>query len=344
MSTGATGLEPSTPTLRAVTRLIAVLVPLVFVVACGGANDGEAEPSGEIAFTVNDAGWNEIWLMSADGSERRRLTEVEPASNDAAGSAGPAWSRDGTHIAFAAQVGTLDEDQRLTEIFVMRAEGTDVRRLTTNKSLDGSPSWSPDGERIAFTRITGPGSASARSGIVVMDSDGGNEVQLTHAALPSVDVSPAWSPDGTEIAFTRAAPTAGSDDPRAGIYIVSPEGGEPRKLTDDAEDADWSPDGTRIAFTSYRDGFGRTCFHECGVSGEIYVLDVESGETERLTESKANDSAPAWSPDGNLIAFASDRSDPEAHENEIYLMTAAGDDVRRITQNAIWDLEPAWRP
>lgn len=326
-------------------RLVAVLVALVFVAACSVGDSGDAEPSGgEIAFTVNDTGWSEIWVMAADGSERQRLTEVEPPGNDAAGSGSPAWSPDGSHIAFAAQIGTLEEDQRLTEIYVTRADGADVRRLTTNEALDGSPSWSPDGERIAFTRITEPGSAAARSGIVVMDADGGNEVQLTNAALPSVDVAPAWSPDGTEIAFTRAAPTAGSDDPRAGIYVVSPEGGEPRKLTDDASDPGWSPDGKRIAFTSFRDGFGRTCFHECGISGEVYVLDIESGETRRLTESEANDSSPAWSPDGRLIAFTSDRSNPQTHENEMYVMAADGGDVRRITHNSVWDLEPAWRP
>lgn len=321
------------------------LAVLALVAGCGGgdAQDGESS-GGEIAFTVNDTGWSEIWLMAPNGSERRRLTEVEPPENDAAGSGSPSWSPDGTHIAFAAQIGTLEEDQRLTEIYVMRADGTDVRRLTTNEALDGSPSWSPDGQRIAFTRVTEPGSASARSGIVVMDADGGNEVQITRAALPNFDLSPAWSPDGSQIAFTRAAPSPRSDDAGAGIYVVSPEGGEPRKLTDDGIDADWSPDGTRMAFTSYRDRFGRTCFHECGISGEIYVLDIESGETERLTESEANDGSPAWSPDGRFIAFTSDRSNPEQHENEIYVMTASGEDVRRVTENAVWDLEPAWRP
>jgi TolB protein len=121
-----------------------------------------------------------------------------------------------------------------------------------------------------------------------------------------------------------------------------PEGGAPRKLTDDGAEPEWSPDGTRIAFTSYRDDFGRTCFHECSTSGEIYLLDVEGGEAKRLTESEADDRSPAWSPDGSFVAFASDRSDPQAHENEIYVMTANGDDVRRITQNKVWDLEPAW--
>jgi Tol biopolymer transport system component len=325
--------------------VIPVLAALVFVAACGGGDSGEAEPSGgETAFTVNATGWNEVWLMAADGSERRRLTEAEPPQNDAAGSMSPAWSPDGTRIAFAAQIGTREEDQRLTEIYVMRADGTDPRRLTTNEALDGSPTWSPDGKRIAFTRISEPGTASARSGIVVMDADGGSEVQITQAGLPSFDLSPAWSPDGSMIAFTRAAPSAGFDDPRAAIYVVTPEGGEPRKLTDDGAEPAWSPDGTRIAFTSSRDDFGRTCFHECSTSGEIYVLDAESGEAERLTESEADDRSPEWSPDGRQIVFVSDRSNPQEHENELYVMTAAGGDVHRITRNAVWDLEPAWRP
>jgi TolB protein len=65
---------------------------------------------------------------------------------------------------------------------------------------------------------------------------------------------------------------------------------------------------------------------------------------ERLTESEADDRSPAWSPDGGLIAFSSDRSDPEQHENEIYVMSGSGADLRRITENEVWDLEPAWRP
>ena len=320
------------------------LVP-AFLAGCGGGDGAEAEPAGgEIAFSVNATGWNEIWLMPADGSERRRLTEVEPPENDAAGNMSPAWSPDGTHVAFAGQVGTREEDQRLTEIYVMRADGTDRRRLTSNEAFDGSPTWSPDGERIAFARVTDPGTPSAHSGIVVMDADGGNEMQITRAVLPGYDLAPAWSPDGLSIAFTRVAASTTSDGPSATIFVVSPEGGEPRRLTDEGGEPHWSPDGSRIAFTAYRDRFGRTCFHECSMSGEIYVLEVESGQEKRLTRSKADDGSPAWSPDGNSIAFASDRSNPRAHEYELYVMTASGEDVRRLTTNDVWDREPAWRP
>ena len=77
---------------------------------------------------------------------------------------------------------------------------------------------------------------------------------------------------------------------------------------------------------------------------DVVLLDVETGETERLTESEANEISPAWSPDGGYIAFTSDRSNPDAHENEIYVMTSVGDGVRRITDNSVSDHTPAWRP
>ena len=75
---------------------IPVFAALFLLVACDGSDSMNTESGGgEIAFTVNRTDWNEIWLMGADGSDRRRLTEVEPAQNDAAGSSSPAWSPDG---------------------------------------------------------------------------------------------------------------------------------------------------------------------------------------------------------------------------------------------------------
>ena len=224
-----------------VMRAIAILAALVFVAGCAGGDDETA--GDQIAFTVNRAGWNEIWLMAADGTERARLTELEPPQNDAAGNG-----------------------------------------------------------------------------------------------------DPAWSPDGSQIAFVRVASGAGSEQPRASLHVVARDGGAVRDLAQEGSEPVWSPDGKRVAFVSYRDRFGRTCFHECSTSGEIYVLEVETGETRRLTRSQASDGSPAWSPDGRRIAFVSDRSNRQQHAYEIYVMGPSGEDVLRITRNAVLDLEPVWRP
>lgn len=177
-----------------------------------------------------------------------------------------------------------------------------------------------------------------------MDAEGGSERQLTTAAAPSLDVAPAWSPDGSEIVFARVASSAGSEQPRTSLHVVAAEGGAVRDLGQEGSEPAWSPDGKSIAFVSYRDLFGRTCFHECSTSGEIYVLDVETGETRRLASSEAHDGSPTWSPDGSSIAFVSDRSNRQEHAYEIYVMSPSGDDVRRLTRNEVWDLAPAWRP
>jgi TolB protein len=321
-----------------VIRTIAIVAALALAAGCAG---GDADGTGgdQIAFTVNRDGWGEIWVMAADGTARTRLTELEPRENDAAGSTSPAWSPDGDRIVYAAQIGTTAEDSSQTEIYVMRADGTERRGLTENDVFDGFPSWSPDGTRIAFTRA-----GTAGGGLFVMDADGGDEQQLTRTARTRFDLAPAWSPDGSQIAFTRIAPSAGPDLRSVALYAVTPDDGRTRKLADAGADTAWSPNGRRLAFVSYRDRFGQTCFHECSTSGEIYLLDLETGSVRRLARSQADDRSPAWSPDGRLVAFVSDRSNRQEHANEIYVMSPSGGDLRRLTRNDVWDLEPAWRP
>jgi TolB protein len=181
--------------------------------------------------------------------------------------------------------------------------------------------------------------------IVVINADGQERVETTrHPDTSDIvyDSRPAWSPDGSLIAFTRATLAPGAAG-RVDLYVVEPTGDGERLLVEDASAPAWSPDGTLIAFTSTRDRFGETCFHECGTSSEIYVARADGTGLVRLTTSEANDHSPAWSPDGERIAFTSDRSNRNGHENEIYVMAADGSDVRRLTANDVWDLEPAWR-
>ena len=181
--------------------------------------------------------------------------------------------------------------------------------------------------------------------IYVMDADGGNQQNLTND--PSHDMYPAWSPDGKRIAFTSYRD--GHDDaihgrPTAEIYVMDADGGNPQHLTNDLNDdryPSWSPNGKRIVFSSERDG------HFIGefeiTSSEIYLMDADGGNQQRLTENRKNDWSPSWSPDGKRIAFASDRKG-DFENLEIYVMDADGGNQQKLTNNRFDDLRPSWSP
>src|SRR3954454_13451103 len=287
----------------AVRRRLASLALLLVLASCGG----DAKPVEEIAFTRNVGGYGEIWVMHSDGSEGRRLTGAAAPRTGAGGAAMPVWSPDGKRIAYTLRPTDLGR----SDVYVMSADGTNPRNVTPDEGVDTQPAWSPDGKRIAVA------SYGSRRGIMVIPADGGTARQLTHSSGALFDGAPAWSPDGTSIAFTRIVVKTDVEHQQEAIYVTGANRPSAKKLIDGGGAPAWSPDGMRIAYTSIRDRFGRTCFEDCTTSGEIYVADADGSDAQRLTRSRADDHSPAWSPDARSIAFVSDRSDPEQHDNEI---------------------------
>jgi len=323
------------------------LTSIVFLLGCGetGNEASSSDSTSTIVFTVNRSGFGEIWVMGPDGRNRVRLTDPSSPELDASGSTSPAWSPDGRQIAFASSGEAVVEDQGDVEIHVMSADGRERRRLTHDDIHDATPTWSPDGQRIAFAHTPGLGTEDADGVIVAMNADGTGRTEVTHhpeTAEVIFDSHPAWSPDGSLIAFTRAT-FVSSIEPHVAIYTMAPSGGGERLLIEDAAEPAWSPDGSKIVFTSTRDRYGETCFQECSPSGEIYIARADGTNLRRLTESQADDRSPTWAPDGRHIAFTSDRSNRADHENEIYVIDADGSGLRRLTTNDVWDLEPDWR-
>ena len=228
--------------------------------------------------------------MSADGTGVTRLTNYQDEDRD------PAWSPDGSRIAFSSY-------RNAYGIHLINPDGTGGTRLSSAWDVD--PAWSPDGRRIVF----GAQRDGSVSSIYLMNVDGSGVTRLTSGGYAA---SPAWSPDGTKIAFGFDYRTHTNNEE---IYLMSPDGTNVTRLTNhDASDnsASWSPDGTKIAFISSRarDKAGDWYW-------ALHVMNADGTNVTQLTnDDHPNTSHPAWSPDGTKIAFTSIRDD----NSEIYVI------------------------
>jgi Tol biopolymer transport system component len=224
----------------------------------------------------------EVYLVTLATGEAANLTNHP--NDDVA----PAWSPDGERIAFASTRDSQWPRENRPDIYTMRIDGSDVRRLTTYDGRDMTPAWSPDGQHIAFA--TGRDSPDPffvdNIEIYIMDADGGNKRRVTQTPHFHDDFEPAWSPDGSQIAFSAGTDILGRD-----IYVTNVDGANRRRLTTHfANDTapDWSPDGTQIAFQSTRDGPD-----DDGPAG-IFVIDADGTNIRRLTRSAGGDYWPDW--------------------------------------------------
>ena len=259
--------------------------------------------------------------MNPDGTELTRLTD------DPGWDGTPAWSPDGTQIAFASE--------RLGSpvIMLMNADGSDQRALTEATYASLMPVWSPDGAQIAF--------ASTRSYEVQrqggrQEVDGGFELWVMNA-------------DGSDPQRITGNPEDQSLYPCVVTrrQATGVHGGDRRSAHHGAGTGRWCKSHQRHRHS------GRPALDTCLVArrppdrvheptgrqvADIWLLDVKSGETTQLSQPDSNDSEPAWSPDGKELVFMSDRDGPQG----LYIMSADGQNVRRLTTDSAEYAHPVW--
>jgi dipeptidyl aminopeptidase/acylaminoacyl peptidase len=297
--------------------------------------DPQLSPDGRrVAFTVTtvvedkDRRHNEIWMAMADGSTApfRYTSATTEASK-------PAWSPDGTLLAFTSRREGAEDD-----VWFLRtgAPGGEAYQI---KGVKATPRFSRDGQWLLFTwRGAEPDSLKQ---------------QPWRTRVSPVAITRGPDPKRFDGRLYTSLPFKGDErgylPPRetrqpAHLYVVPLAGGEPRRLTDGpfgVSDPDWSPDGRRVVFV--RDTTDTLEIRD-EVEPALYVVTVADGAARRLATGFRENGQPRWSPDGNAIAFICSKG--RGAESDVCVISAAGGGTPR-NLTAAWDLDPSgpsWSP
>lgn len=326
-----TRLRPMFGYIAMVALVIAggVLVVLVLGSGNGRATPGPqmpasaSAPGGVLAFARGMGNPQDPGISAERGTQICLLDVATgvwwPLTSGEAQDLAPAWSPDGSRLAFSS-----DRDGN-HEIYVMDADGASMERLTDHPAWDSGPTWAPnDGgpARIAFDseRVD-------QSVLFAVELGSGRLVQLTDAGVQ--DGEPDWSPDGRWIAFNSQR---GGD---LGLYVVDVENGDVRRLSAglalDSWPA-WSPDGRSIAFSRGNPQGDM----------DIYVVGADGTGERRILDGNPTACCPSWSPDGEWIAFS--RSDSGEMAWDLCVMRASGQDVWCLLSDGYANRTPVWKP
>ena len=240
---------------------------------------------------------------------------------------------DGANIAFSGYLSDVHNPASppaIQKIYRGAATDADARRLAHQFADDIIAFLSGGQPSIAQTKVAFVSSRSGNKEIWMMDYDGANQQQLTHAK--SIALTPRWSPDASRIAFTCYVPFRTVTSAQICMYSAVSNRliAFPRYRGTNSSPA-WSPDGSQIAFMSSQNG-----------DPQIYVGDVNGAKLHRITFAAGVSTSPAWNPKtGKQMVFVSDRGGSPV----LYLSDSDGSNVQKLDMPDMgYVVDPAWSP
>ena len=255
----------------------------------------------QLIFTSNRTGAQAIWISGADGSQARLFFDGAGLGTDPAT---PVWSPDGTRIAFAMKpAGSADENE--SEIYVIRSDRKEVRRLTRAPGDDSHPHWTADGKRIFFNSARATPDLKAdwsRQWIDIYSTAlDGSDVRR-HTDCRSICTYPVPSPDGRAIAHRKVTETPGLQwnlDPgrrNSEVFVTSIDGSSSINVSNSSAYDGWpmwSPGGRWLVFVSNRDKVANT--------GQVYAVRQDGSGLTALTSGTISRVQPSFSGDGKRL-------------------------------------------